>query len=191
MSSHDFFNSIGGLITSLGGCAALIIGLSIFLGKLSAKRILEKEKVKHKAELEQILRYSENQFSKYSDLWITLCRLQQAGENLWNTANSENLSAFANELNSTEIKVEQNRPFFEENHYQELKQLFKAYREFDFGKRQLLDIRYKKAQNEAAVTDDQIAATIQNNGHIRNRYSNLLDKLSEEFRKQIKDGGAS
>ena len=121
---------------SLGGGAVIVFAFSSWLGKVWAKRILEKEKHQYAAELERIktelklqleitksvtLRYSENQFSRYNELWMALCNLKQAGENLWDQATRKNLSHFARELTNAEGKVDQSFLFVEEDHYRGLK----------------------------------------------------------------------
>ena len=160
------------LIVSLGGGALIVFAFSSWLGKVWAKRILEKDKRKYKSELEKILRYSENQFSRYNDLWIQLCDLRLAGENLWNEATKTTLSVFVKQLTKTENKVDQSFLFVEEAHYRALKNLFEAFRQFQFGKSRLMDIRSQRDQNNYDFSENQITETINKNGETRERYLN-------------------
>ena len=56
MGTKEIFEVAGAIIASLGGGAALILGLSSWLGKVWAGRILENEKAEHSQELERYKR---------------------------------------------------------------------------------------------------------------------------------------
>ena len=103
------------ILASVGGTAIVIAGLSNWLGKVWANRILEKDKRKYQEEIERIkreyelhfaglkavlLRYSENQFDIYRELWGSLCELKLTADDLWIRATPENVSRFSNQLNT-------------------------------------------------------------------------------------------
>lgn len=56
MGIREIFEVAGAIIASLGGGAALVLGLSSWLGKVWANRILENEKAQHNKELERYKR---------------------------------------------------------------------------------------------------------------------------------------
>ncbi|TOB32702.1 hypothetical protein, partial [Vibrio parahaemolyticus] len=53
MGIETAFNIVSAALVSIGGGAAVILGLSSFLGKLWAERILSEEKAKYEKELER------------------------------------------------------------------------------------------------------------------------------------------
>ena len=98
MNIDDIFKISGAIIASVGGSALLIAGFSTWLGKVWAKRILEKDKLKYTSELEAIKSelqreserqkvtfslYFEGQFKLYNKLWIALSELQNEVDKLW------------------------------------------------------------------------------------------------------------
>ena len=97
------------ILGSVGGASLIIIGLSSWLGKVWANRILEKDKLKYTSELEKIKAqlqsesqkqhlmfsmYFEGQFKLYNDLWVSLSELQSGVEALWSEASAHNLKSF-------------------------------------------------------------------------------------------------
>jgi len=53
MTIEDIFKVAAAVIISTGGAGAILFGLSSWLGKVWANRILENEKAKHRVELEE------------------------------------------------------------------------------------------------------------------------------------------
>jgi hypothetical protein len=136
-----------------------------------------------------ILRYSDSQFNRYNELWFQLCNLKQAGEKLWDEATKKTLSHFANELERTELKVDQSFLLIEESHYQELKTLFAEFHQFQFGKKYLMEVRDRNVPNdEPNFTDAVISTTIRNNGETREKYSALLRNFGNELKIHIRGG---
>jgi hypothetical protein len=204
-SSTDIIFIGGQILGSLGGGAVIVAAFSGWLGKVWAKRILEKEKNEYAKELEKIkgelelqldiaksitLRYSENQFSRYDHLWVALCNLKLAGDNLWDQCTKENLSVFAKDLAEAQIKVEHSFLFLEEDHYKELMGLFREFRRFEFGKKRLMEVRSQDSEGPD-FSHQAIDATIRGNGEIRDRYVSLVHRLGRQFRNQIKVGGSA
>ena len=54
MSIDEIFKISGAILGSVGGAAVIIVGLSSWLGKVWANRILEKDKLAYSSELERI-----------------------------------------------------------------------------------------------------------------------------------------
>ncbi|MCW9059920.1 MAG: hypothetical protein OQL11_13715 [Gammaproteobacteria bacterium] len=105
MDATDVFLVSGAILASAGGAAAIIFGLSSWLGKVWANRILEQDKLRYTSELEKIKNklqaesqqrqlmfslYFEGQFKLYNDLWMSLSELQDGVESLWSEASRRN-----------------------------------------------------------------------------------------------------
>ena len=58
----EIFMVAGAILGSVGGASLLIMGLSSWLGKVWASRILEKDKLKYQSELEIIKNGTVNYF---------------------------------------------------------------------------------------------------------------------------------
>lgn len=93
------------IIVSIGGAGAIILGLSSWLGKVWANRILEREKAEHSKEIEnyksrlelELQKYNylndkathiskkqyEKEFQIYIDIWDSLTDLSQKTFNLF------------------------------------------------------------------------------------------------------------
>ena len=56
MDFKEYLKIIGALIASIGGSSVVILGLSSYLGKFWADKILEKDKSRYKKELESLKR---------------------------------------------------------------------------------------------------------------------------------------
>lgn len=201
----DYLYIAGAIIISLGGSSVLILGVSGWLGKVWASRILEKDKLKYQSELEKIkselslhmelfkaagLKYSESQFHLYNDLWRSLCSLKAAGNDLWFAATQSNLRRFAKELAQTGRKVEESLLFIEDHHYLELSALFDEFKAFRFGKGHLMDIRSRQRADEYGMSNEEIEYTINQNREIRERYSNLISSIGKEFKAQVRGDNA-
>jgi len=200
MSLSDFLYAAGAVVASLGGGAALVLGISSYLGKIWAERILEKEKHQFEVEITRLtselslqvelaksikIRYFENQFTLYHELWVILCNLRKAGDDLWENASKPELATFARALSKAEATVEQSLLFIEDEHYRDLKDLFHQFREFRFGKSRLMGIRANNHSHDD-FNEREIQYVINHNEAIRTSYSDLLDDVGRSFKKQLK-----
>ncbi len=187
------------ILSSVGGTALLVAGLSNWLGKVWADRILEKDKAKYQKELEKIkrdyevhfegvkavlLRYSENQFDIYRQLWASLCELKLAADNLWAMANLDRIADFSNQLNKTKFWLEQSSLFVEDIHYHRLNNTFISFEDFLFGKGMLLGLRNDPTLTKAEA-EERIRTTIQNNRYCREQFTTTLSELREYFKAHI------
>ena len=60
MSWEDALKLVSAFLASVGGAGAIIFGLSSWLGKVWANRILEADRVKYQTQLEVIKKVSDN-----------------------------------------------------------------------------------------------------------------------------------
>lgn len=185
MSWDEVFKFTSAIFASVGGAAAIIFGLSSWLGKVWAGRILEADKVKYQSEFEVIKRYSEKQFHLYSDLWSSLCDLRIAAEELWDRASLANARKLAEQLKKTEEQVTRSSLLIEDRHYESLKKLMKEFGKFRIGKVYLIDLRSRRS-NVDGINDADIESAIQSNRVIKEQYSSLLAEIESSFKTQMK-----
>ena len=97
MNWGDAFKIIASALASTGVGGAIILGLSSWLGKVWANRLIESIKKVYQKEIESYrtqleilkttaLRYSGEQFNLYNKLWHSLCDLRSAADVLWERA---------------------------------------------------------------------------------------------------------
>ena len=121
-----------GILTSLGGGGAIVLGLSNYFAQLLTKRYEEKIRAKFQNEIndyqsqldiikQTTIRYSDKQFELYSKLWASLYDLKLLANNLWQEPTPLSLERFSKQLKSTKIEIEKASLFIEETHYKELK----------------------------------------------------------------------
>lgn len=189
----DFTNILTMTLTSIGGASLALVGLSKWLGNLWANRVIEREKLilnkkleEHKNQLDilkrQILLFNETQFKLYNSLWKTLYDLKQVADELWEGANIKNLNKFIHQLRATQQKIYQNILIIEDTHYNELINLTTTFWNFQVGKKTLIELR----KDSREINNYEIEVTIQNNRHIKENYNNLIFKISQAFKNQIK-----
>jgi len=210
LNFDEILKWIGALIVSIGGTSVIIIALSKWFGNILANKLLEKDKAKYqkdiegikskyqmilenkKVELENIkvsmLRYSENQFSLYNELWHSLVDLKGKGDDLWNHANLQNLKSFSTQLSKTKTSIEKSRLLIEEDHYNSLKEVIYKFSDFQIGKLSLINVRNKSNSDLSGYGIDEysINELINHNRNLKDEYSELLEGLVVDFRKQIK-----
>ncbi|MEK7723926.1 MAG: hypothetical protein AAB336_06230 [Acidobacteriota bacterium] len=159
---------------------------------------LEGVKSKYQAELETkktelekskalFFRYSENQFSLYNELWKNLCDLKHVGESLWERVEPEKLKSFSEQLNSTKLAIEKSALLIEDKHYKELIEILEEFGNFETGKRNLIELR--KLDNEIVQMEVNLGKAnevINKNKSVKERYTNLLNKLSKSFKNQLR-----
>jgi len=184
---------------SVGGSAVLIAGLSNWLGKVWAGRILEKDKKKYQEEIELIkkqyevhfdglkavlLRYSENQFDIYRELWGSLCELKLTTDDLWIRATPDNVSRFSDQLNKTRFWLEKSSLFIEDEHYQRLKGVFDDFEQFLVGKENLVELRNDPHVSENELRNRTRDIVASNRWH-RDHFTQTLSELRGYFKKHI------
>lgn len=145
----------------------------------------------HKSELDKaksrFLRYSETQFSMYNKLWQSLCDLNCCADELWGRVSQSTMIAFIKQVKKTHTEVQKNRLIIEDEHYNRLNELFNELKNFEIGKKKLL--QFANDNNFAGLEFQEFEQKIiRENGTIRQRYSFILDNISRDFRRQIKEG---
>ncbi|MHB1395064.1 MAG: hypothetical protein ACYCYE_18830 [Clostridia bacterium] len=147
----------------IGGAGAVVVGMSAWLGKVWADRILQNEINKHNiaiAELtanlqkeidrsktqldiikESSVRYSEFQFKLYNELWGELYNLKVISDALWEKADNSNLTRLVNQLKKTNEQIKKNALLIEEEHLSELFVLLNQFGNYQVGKRSLIELR--------------------------------------------------
>jgi len=196
-------NEFWSIIAGAGGASIIILGLSTWLGKVWAGRILEKEKSnfakelaedKHKYSLELekvkreyeiqiesvktiLLRYSEKQFDIYGELWVSLCNLKKSMDELWSEYSVRKVKDFSSQINETKFYLEKSSLFIDDNHLNTLKEALHQLDEFAHGKGELTRISSNQINERRRIID--------NNRYRKNEYDNMLDSLRSYFKNKI------
>ena len=199
MDINDIFKISGAIIGSVGGAAVIIIGLSTWLGKVWANRILEQDKLRYSSELEKIKNelksetekrnfvfslYFEGQFKLYNDLWVSLSELQDGVELLWSKANSRNLRNFITVLSKAKKQIRSSALLIEPDHYKEIMEVINNLECYRIGKEKLINSR----RNIENVSEWEIQEIIEQNRNNRDRIILFVDHMLNKMREQI--GGA-
>lgn len=210
MTFEDIFKVITAVLTSIGGASLIILSFSSWLGKVWANRILEKDRLNYNKTLEEIksgysqdleekkaeidkskslyFRYSEHQFSLYTELYRSLYDLKTAADKLWEIADFNKLKDFSKQLNNTIPIVEKSILLIEDEHYLRLTGLLDAFANYRIGKTELIKFRNMTAHNQFVDADD-ILQVINSNKINKVRYTELILEIGMLFKRQIRNGG--
>ncbi|WP_074407631.1 MULTISPECIES: hypothetical protein [Aquimarina] len=177
---------------------------SNFQTELEAQKAFQNEKLeilrqKYQSELEStkielekskilFLKYRENQFQIYNDLWQSLCDLKLKGADLWEVASKERLKSFSIQLKSTRESLEKNALLIEESHYKNLMSSLDDFENFEIGKQRLIELRNTDFDhlNEIGGGEDEIRYRISQNREVKNQFEKEMSKMAKYLRKQIK-----
>lgn len=199
MNVTDVFLVSGAVLASSGGAAAIIFGLSSWLGKVWANRILEQDKLRYSSELERIRNklevesqqrqlifslYFEGQFKLYNDLWISLVELQEGVENLWAEASSLNLRRFIYALAKAKKQIKNSALLIDSVHYQEIMQAIERFDSYQIGKERLVN-----ARRINVIDQWEIERIIEQNRNSREQINAFVNRMLDKMRNQI--GGLS
>jgi hypothetical protein len=187
------------ILGSVGGSVVVIGGLSNWLGRIWATRILEQDKKKYQQEIELLkkqyevhfdglkavlLRYSENQFDIYRELWGSLCELKLTTDDLWIRATPDNVAKFSTQLNKSRFWLEKSSLFIEDEHYQRLKGVFDEFEQFLVGKENLVELRHTPN-----ISDEELRYRtkdiVESNRWHRDHFSQTLVELRGYFKQHI------
>ena len=188
----------------------IILALSKWFGSILATKLLEKDKAKYQEELEKLkskyqkelerkkieleksktlfLRYSEHQFEIYNELWKSLCDLKFSGEELWEKAETSRLKKFSQQLQNTKKTVERGAILIENDHYQQLLDIFKRFENFQIGKLTLINVRNRSVQeiHDNGIDSHQINWLIDQNRKEKDQYNELIENILNSFKLQLK-----
>ena len=206
----DFMNLAASLIISIGGAGVIILALSKWFGDFMANRLLQGQKFSHEKELEEIKskytrelentkaelerskslfqRYSEKQFELYNNLWKVLWDLKKKADELWENADPKELPALSKKVWIVKEAVNINVLIIEEEHFEQLLNLVRQFEDFEFGKKQLVQLRNKTAHQveEIGVNPEMVRDVIDRNWATKQEYDRLISDLALSFRNQIK-----
>lgn len=193
MELKDIVNIVLGIIASIGGSGVIIW----FLVKLSANTLADKYKEKIKLGFEKelesyrnqlevlkatTLKYNDRQFELYLDLWKNLQELKFSCLDLWSSANNPNLRRFKISLKKTDRQIETSSILIELNHYSELQEIIKNFKEYNFGKQQLIENRINN------INKIQIDEMIEFNRERKDKCLELIELIKIEIQTRIKGG---
>lgn len=198
MSWNEIFQIISGVIISVGGAGVIIWKLSSYLGEMWAKKHLESIKKEYQKEIEDYkshldmlkettLRYSGRQFELYNQLWHSLFDLKLMADALWEEANEQNLRCFSQQLKKTMNEVEKSYLFIEENHYQELSELLNEFKNYEIGKKRLVQL-YMRRSYRQQVDRYEIQQLVEQNREGKQRYEQLVKEIGDNLKNQIRGG---
>ena len=197
MNLDDLFKLSSAIIGSIGGAAIIIIGLSSWLGKVWANRILEKDKLKYTTEIEAIKNqlliesqkqqfmfalYFEGQFKIYNDLWIALSELQNEVDKLWENASNSNLHSFVKAIKNAKNQIRRSAILIEQEHYEQIISNLNAFEDYQIGKEKLINIRNSNFNN---TYGNQINNLIHENDERRQQIKQFINIMLEKIRNQI------
>ena len=196
MNWNEIFQIVSGVIISIGGAGAIIWKLSSYFGEIWAKKYLESIKKEYQKEIESYkthldmlketsLRYSGRQFELYNRLWHSLYALKSTADMLWEKANEQNLKKFSQQLKETIDEVEKSYLFIEGNHYKELLKLLNEFKDYEIGKKRLVQL-YMKRSYRQQVDRYEIQQLVEQNRGRKQRYEQLVKEIGDNLKKQIK-----
>ncbi len=196
MTANDIFQISAAVLASVGGAAAIIMGLSSWLGKVWANRILEKDKLKYTTELERIKTklqnesqkqnlifslYFEGQFKLYNDLWISLSDLQSGVDELWAEASPKNLKKFVSSLRKAKTKIRSSALLIEPDHYNDIMVAIENIESYKVGKKELILAR----KNINSIENWEVQDIISGNRQHKEEITKFVDLMLKKMRLQI------
>jgi Glu-tRNA(Gln) amidotransferase subunit E-like FAD-binding protein len=196
MSIDEIFKISGAILGSVGGAAVIIVGLSSWLGKVWANRILEKDKLAYSSELERIKNqlhtdaekrqfifslYFEGQFKLYNDLWVSLAGLQNEVEKLWEEASTRNLKTFVTALTKAKQQIRNSALLIDQVHYKEIMKVIENLENYHVGKERLINTR----RNIENVSQWDVQEIIKQNSHNREKINTFVEHMLDEMRSQV------
>lgn len=182
------------LLMGLGGLS-LVSGFVIIISKtlaehISKKKIQEyisqstKELEKFKSEINKKEKYSHIRFELYNNLWSSLVDLKSKADELWGEVTNDSLKEFSKMLKKTEIEIEKSRLLLDFQDYDALIQIIRGFKNYQIGKKKILDINNKKSESLAQDFGEYFGQAL-NNFKTKQEYNSLLDRLSLKFKTNI------
>lgn len=198
MGWNDAFKIFTTTLISIGGAGVMIFGLSNWLGKVWAGRILERERKLHQKDIEKYkyeldelktnsLRYSGKQFELYNDLWLVMCDLAETIDRVIDDTSAKNVVNFVNQLSSTKKKVKRSFLFLEKPHYTKLMDLLHELRNLQDGKVKLYSIldKIKTKEDFKNFNGEEYRKIISENQEIIKKYNKLFKEIGYDLKSQL------
>ena len=203
---------VGSVLFSVLSAGGIIFGLSSWLGKVWANRILEQDKANYNREIEKIknkftkeleyyksqielyklslLRFSEHQFNLYNKLWLSLSELKIAGDNLWEKIDENSVLEFVYKVVKAQEDLLKNALLIEESHEKELNELLEKFANYSMGKHKLIELDRQSKQNSVNwwANLENRYSIVRDNDATKKAYDRLLLLIKSSFRKQLKEG---
>lgn len=170
------------LLAALGGTFVAILALGGWLTNTVTTGLLNRLEHRWALERERSLRFESHQFALYQSLWEALYDLQTSADRLWARASPANLGAFVQQLEKTEREVGRSSLLLERPAKEQLDNLFELFWQFEVGKKSLIEL-YRKG---ADVGQEEIRRAVTDNRALRERYTELLPRLEEDFRRHVR-----
>jgi hypothetical protein len=193
------FELISSIIITIGSTSLFVLFLAKWFGGVLANKILEKDRAEYskmleyyKTEIEKskflFLKYSEQQFIFYNELWSSLCELKNVCEDLWSKASIQKLKIFSEQLYSTKIKLEKNALIVEDDHYLKLLNIINKFKELEIGKLKIVELKNKQLRlfDSYSINELAIKKITESNRQIKLDYEELIIQVMTTFRNQIK-----
>lgn len=196
MNVQEIFQISAAVLSSVGGAALILFGLSSWLGKVWANRILAKEKAQYSAEIERLradlkdlternkivfARYFDGQFKVYNELWISLVDLENGVNALWDVANERNLKSFVVALRRANKQIRESALLIDPGHYTIIMKVLKEFSDYQIGKETLLANR----QNFKYINQYEIDEIVQSNSENRDKILAFIEGMLSAMRMQI------
>lgn len=202
----------GAILGSLGGASIIIIGVSKWFGNFLSKKLLNSYNNQHEKELAEItsnyrqqleetkteldktksqfLRYSEEQFELYNDIWRVLLQTKRLADELWENPTIEKIPSFVEQIKLTRDSVDDGMLLIESEDYEKIENLIAQFENFQIGKSTLVQLRSieKEDLESEGITDQDISNVITDNYDLKEDYNNLIREIGDSFRKQLKGG---
>jgi hypothetical protein len=128
-------------------------------------------------------KYSDKQFTTYTEIWQSLLSLQLAANDLWTIANENRLLVFTKRLRETQHLVQGNELYFDDNHFGELRELLEIFSNFSQGKQELIHLRSKQEISPYLLSS--VSQMIAQNGVLKERYDLLFAGITDSFQKKL------
>lgn len=200
MNLSGIFAVSAAVIGSVGGAALIIVGLSSWLGKVWANRILEQDRFRYQSEIEKLKNelaserekgnfvfsmYFEGQFKIYNNLWVSLVELRRWVDQLWAEATNRNLRNFIRALEKAKRQIQNSALLIEPDHYNQITNAMQAFADYKVGKEGLVSIR-----STQRIDDSEVQDIIDGNQHNRQLIVQFTDDILAKMRGQLRDAGA-
>jgi hypothetical protein len=191
MNWNEAFKISTAVFFSVGSASVIIFGLSSWLGKVWAARLLQKEKNEHDKDIEKykkdldliklkFKRYDDFQFKLYNDLWESLCDVKDILENV-NVYFSEDTAELRKKISSAADKVFRGQLYLDRDHYRQLNEILSRCSEL---LRSYEKIRIKDAQGYCS-NSEELKPIWQKIEILEEDYSNLMSSIVATFKQQL------
>ena len=138
----------------------------------------------------QIHRFGEREFTSYITLWDSLQELRDAAESLWERADENNLRTFVDAFHDARKTAWKASIVIDPRTLTDINELLAVFGEFHVGKGLLIELRTRRSidrqrEMRGASIEEEVQRQIRQNGNLRHRYTDVLDRLRSECRRKL------